>query len=148
MVGVSSGDCTACAETTVPPQRSQPLSVLPPDIPAHALMARSVRPLNDRNNSGDAQMTPVKVKAERKVKEEPKRDKGKRRAETEPEDDDGAEGAGDDERDEENDDEEGGSPKGRKRARANTNGDSRPAGEDAPKKRVTTLPRDVDGCVA
>ena len=48
--------------------------------------------------------------------------------------------------DEEEDGEEGGSPKGRKRARANTLGDSRPTdGHFKEKKKGVTLPRDVDG---
>lgn len=47
----------------------------------------------------------------------------------------------------EEDDEQGaGSPKGRKRARANTNGDARPSGSKVKdEKRAVTLPRDVDG---
>lgn len=64
-------------------------------------------------------------------------------------DDDGDEdgfGVGD-----EPDDAEGeGSPKGRKRARVNTEGDARPSrGDTKGKAKVEpmTLPRDVDGCV-
>ncbi|THH29882.1 hypothetical protein EUX98_g4315 [Antrodiella citrinella] len=49
----------------------------------------------------------------------------------------------------EEDDEQGaGSPKGRKRARANTNGDARPSGSKVKdEKRAVTLPRDVDGFI-
>ncbi|CCM05532.1 uncharacterized protein FIBRA_07758 [Fibroporia radiculosa] len=47
------------------------------------------------------------------------------------------------------DDEEDASPKGRKRARANTVGDSRPAVSPKPEKkeRIQTLPRDTDGFI-
>lgn len=61
-------------------------------------------------------------------------------------DDDDAEGDGVQEADEA---EGEGSPKGRKRARANTQGDARPSGVDSIKAKIepTTLPRDVDGFV-
>ncbi|KAF9024415.1 P-loop containing nucleoside triphosphate hydrolase protein [Hymenopellis radicata] len=107
-------------------------------------MARPARPLAERNGASDARTTPVKVKPERKpnVKEESaKRDSGKRRAQDDPEEE---EDAG---QDDEDDDEQDGSPKGRKRARVNTDGDSRPSQENAREKRVETLPRDVDGFI-
>ncbi|KAI0787066.1 P-loop containing nucleoside triphosphate hydrolase protein [Irpex lacteus] len=61
-------------------------------------------------------------------------------------DDDDAEGDGVQEADEA---EGEGSPKGRKRARANTQGDARPSGVDSIKAKIepTTLPRDVDGYI-
>lgn len=50
------------------------------------------------------------------------------------------------EEEDEEEEEGSGSPKGRKRARANTLGDSRPTdGEMKGKKKAVTLPRDVDG---
>lgn len=63
------------------------------------------------------------------------------------EDDQDAQGEEDGEGEEEDDDAEQ-SPKGRKRARANTQGDARPtAGPSKPEKRGQTLPRDEDGYV-
>ena len=68
--------------------------------------------------------------------------------------DDDAEGEHDEEEQGEQEGEDGenqgqGSPKGRKRARANTNGDAHPSGSSVKleKKRQVTLPRDVDGYV-
>ena len=65
-------------------------------------------------------------------------------------DDDEGEDEEEDEDDEEDDDEdEGGhSPKGKKRARVNVDGDSRPTGGGSKsEKRGQTLPRDEDGYV-
>ncbi|KAK0457748.1 uncharacterized protein EV420DRAFT_1687453 [Desarmillaria tabescens] len=98
---------------------------------------------------------PVKAEKVSKVKaEDAKQNKGKRRVRDEEEDDErrdesmggDADGNGDDL------DEEGasGSPKGRKRTRLNTNGDSHPADDDddvIEHERVATLPRDTDGFI-
>ncbi|PBK65782.1 P-loop containing nucleoside triphosphate hydrolase protein [Armillaria solidipes] len=105
----------------------------------------------------------MKVKAEKAVKaekvskvkaEDAKQNKGKRRVRDEEEDHQGRDENGevDAEGDEDALDEEGGSgsPKGRKRTRLNTNGDSHPADDDddAPEhKHVATLPRDTDGFI-
>ncbi|KAK0188724.1 P-loop containing nucleoside triphosphate hydrolase protein [Armillaria mellea] len=105
----------------------------------------------------------MRVKAEKTVKtekvskvraEDGKQNKGKRRVRDEEEDHQGRDENGEDdaEGDEDALDEEdgSGSPKGHKRTRLNTNGDSHPAddGDDAPEhKHVATLPRDTDGFI-
>lgn len=60
---------------------------------------------------------------------------------------DGDEEDGEDEEDE--DDQGEGSPRGKKRARANTTGDSVPGGSQVPQRvQVKTQPRDTDGYVS
>ena len=58
----------------------------------------------------------------------------------------GADGEADGDEDGEEDEDGEQSPKGRKRARANTVGDSHPS-QNVPKLEKRTLPRDVDGYV-
>ena len=105
-------------------------------------MARTTRPLTERNTEDVAQVLTAKVKSERTTT----RDKGKGRAEEQSDNEPERDG---DDANGEDDGEQGGSPKGRKRARANTDGDARPADEEkyAPRALVETLPRDVDGYV-
>ncbi|KAI0784897.1 P-loop containing nucleoside triphosphate hydrolase protein [Abortiporus biennis] len=61
------------------------------------------------------------------------------------------EDAEDEEEEERDEEEDGGSPKGRKRARANTNGDSHPSQSEPKRKakveKYETHPRDVDGFI-
>ncbi|KII94777.1 hypothetical protein PLICRDRAFT_128007 [Plicaturopsis crispa FD-325 SS-3] len=111
------------------------------------------RPVDDDNdsqkeNSGvSSRVKTEKVKTER-VKQEKTRESKKARVETEDEED--AEGEDDAQDGEEDDEEGGGSPKGRKRARVNDDGDSRPSngeGSGAARTRTKTLPRDEDGFI-
>ncbi|TRM70021.1 P-loop containing nucleoside triphosphate hydrolase protein [Schizophyllum amplum] len=93
-----------------------------------------------KENAGPSR---TQVKSETKVKEEGSR-RGQQQREA-PEQTPDAEG---------DDDEEDGSPKGRKRARVNTDGESRPTGDDGeeeqqgvPLLKVKTQPRDDDGYI-
>ncbi|KAF8076878.1 hypothetical protein FPV67DRAFT_1605252 [Lyophyllum atratum] len=95
----------------------------------------------------------IKVKEEHRVKKKTlERDRGKQKARFEEEDAD-ADADADGEEDEggegeaDVDDDEGGSPRGAKRARVNEEGDSRPADKGKDIERIKTLPRDVDGYI-
>ncbi|KAK0202992.1 hypothetical protein DFS33DRAFT_1437795, partial [Desarmillaria ectypa] len=96
---------------------------------------------------------PVKAEKVSKAKaENAKQSKGKRRARDEEEDQQRHDESVEDDADGNDLNEEGasGSPKGRKRTRLNTNGDSHPVDDDddaLEHERVATLPRDTDGFI-
>ncbi|CAL1699970.1 unnamed protein product [Somion occarium] len=128
------------------------------------MVRRALSDATDDSLKENSRRAPVSAQKPTKMRRETLRDKRVRRAEDDEDvaddahlnghdeardvqggNEDGAEGEIEDE-DEADDEDTGGSPKGRKRARANTIGDSHPTdGNVKGKQKAVTLPRDVDG---
>ncbi|CAL1699972.1 unnamed protein product [Somion occarium] len=130
------------------------------------MVRRALSDATDDSLKENSRRAPVSAQKPTKMRRETLRDKRVRRAEDDEDvaddahlnghdeardvqggNEDGAEGEIEDE-DEADDEDTGGSPKGRKRARANTIGDSHPTdGNVKGKQKAVTLPRDVDGFI-